>query len=72
VLDPLVTSLVAFSALTQENMTHNEGWHFLEAGRRLERGMNIATLLRSTLVGGAGQGRGGTWWSRPCSASPTA
>jgi len=50
VLDPLVTSLVAFSALTHENMTHNEGWHFLEAGRRLERGINIATLLRSTLV----------------------
>jgi len=37
VLDPLVTSLVAFSALTHENMTHNEGWHFLETGRRLER-----------------------------------
>ncbi|MGB5834923.1 MAG: circularly permuted type 2 ATP-grasp protein [Thiohalocapsa sp.] len=50
VLDPLVTSLVAFSALTHENMTHNEGWHFLEAGRRLERGINTATLLRSTLV----------------------
>ncbi|WP_462330804.1 circularly permuted type 2 ATP-grasp protein [Thiohalocapsa halophila] len=50
VLDPLVTSLVAFSALTQENMTHNEGWHFLEAGRRLERGLNLAALLRSTLV----------------------
>jgi uncharacterized circularly permuted ATP-grasp superfamily protein/uncharacterized alpha-E superfamily protein len=50
VLDPLVTSLVAFSGLTQENMTHNEGWHFLETGRRLERGVNIATLLRSTLV----------------------
>lgn len=50
VLDPLVTSLVAFSALTHENMTHNEGWHFLEAGRRLERGVNIATLLRSMLV----------------------
>ena len=50
VLDPLITSLVAFSALTHENMTHNEGWHFLEAGRRLERGINLATLLRSTLV----------------------
>jgi uncharacterized circularly permuted ATP-grasp superfamily protein/uncharacterized alpha-E superfamily protein len=50
VLDPLVTSLVAFSGLTQENMTHNEGWHFLETGRRLERGVNIASLLRSTLV----------------------
>jgi uncharacterized alpha-E superfamily protein len=49
-LDPLVTSLVAFTALTQENMTHNEGWHFLEAGRRLERGASTAALLRSTLV----------------------
>ncbi len=49
-LDPLVTSLVAFTALTQENMTHNEGWHFLEAGRRLERGSTTAALLRSTLV----------------------
>jgi len=49
-LDPLITSLVAFSALTHENMTHSEGWHFLEAGRRLERGVNLATLLRSTLV----------------------
>ncbi len=50
VLDPLITSLVAFSALTHENMNHNEGWHFLEAGRRLERGSNLATLLRTTLV----------------------
>jgi uncharacterized circularly permuted ATP-grasp superfamily protein/uncharacterized alpha-E superfamily protein len=49
-LDPLITSLVAFSALTHENMNHNEGWHFLEAGRRLERGRNLATLLRTTLV----------------------
>jgi len=49
-LDPLITSLVAFSALTHENMTHNEGWHFLEAGRRLERGSNLATLLKTTLV----------------------
>jgi len=49
-LDPLITSLVAFAALTHENMTHNEGWPFLEAGRRLERGKNLATLLQATLV----------------------
>ncbi len=49
-LDPLVTSLVAFSGLTQENMTRNEGWHFLETGRRLERGASLAALLRSTLT----------------------
>ncbi|MGB5737160.1 MAG: alpha-E domain-containing protein, partial [Thiohalocapsa sp.] len=60
VLDPLVTSLVAFSALTHENMTHNEGWHFLEAGRRLERGINTATLLRSTLVRAAADNEEGS------------
>ncbi len=49
-LDPLITSLVAFAALTHENMTHNEGWHFLETGRRLERGSNLATLLKSSLA----------------------
>lgn len=49
-LDPLVTALVAFSGLSLENMTHNEGWHFLETGRRLERGSAIASLLLSTLV----------------------
>lgn len=49
-LDPLITSLVAFSALTHENMTHNEGWHFLEAGRRLERCNNLTTLLQATLA----------------------
>lgn len=54
-LDPLITSLVAFSALTQENMTHNEGWHFLEIGRRLERGASTASLLRSVLVPIAGE-----------------
>ncbi|WPL16802.1 hypothetical protein Thiowin_01776 [Thiorhodovibrio winogradskyi] len=55
VLDPLVTFLVAFAALTNENMTHNEGWHFLEAGRRLERGRDIAALLRATLVAVSGE-----------------
>ena len=49
-LDPLITALVAFSGLTDENMNHNEGWQFLEAGRRLERGVNLATLLNTTLV----------------------
>ncbi|EXJ15876.1 circularly permuted type 2 ATP-grasp protein [Imhoffiella purpurea] len=54
-LDPLVTSLVAFSGLSQENMTHNEGWHFLETGRRLERGTATASLLQSMLVPVSGE-----------------
>jgi uncharacterized circularly permuted ATP-grasp superfamily protein/uncharacterized alpha-E superfamily protein len=49
-LDPLVTSLVAFSGLTIENMTRTEGWFFLQTGRRLERGASLAALLRSTLT----------------------
>jgi len=49
-LDPLITALVAFTALSNENMLHNEGWHFLEAGRRLERALNTANLLHATLV----------------------
>lgn len=48
-IDPLITLLVALAGLAQENMTHNEGWHFLEIGRRLERGINLATLLRVTM-----------------------
>jgi uncharacterized circularly permuted ATP-grasp superfamily protein/uncharacterized alpha-E superfamily protein len=54
-LDPLITELVAFTGLTRENMTHNEGWQFLELGRRLERAVNTNTLLRSTLVPYSGE-----------------
>jgi hypothetical protein len=36
-------------------MTHNEGWHFLEIGRRLERASSTASLLRSMLVPIAGE-----------------
>ncbi len=53
-LDPLITALVAFSGLTRENMTHNDGWHFLEIGRRLERAGNTNILLK-TLVSDSGQ-----------------
>ena len=49
-LDNLITALVGFSGLTNENMVHEQGWRFLEIGRRLERAMHTATLLRTTLV----------------------
>ncbi len=54
-LDPLVTALVAFSGLTRENMTHNDGWHFLEIGHRLERAINTNTLLSNTLIDDSGE-----------------
>ncbi len=49
-LDPLITALVAFTGLTRENMTHSQGWLFLEIGRRVERITNTTTLLQTTLV----------------------
>ena len=49
-LDNLITALVGFSGLISENMTHEQGWRFLEIGRRLERARHTATLFRSTLV----------------------
>jgi uncharacterized alpha-E superfamily protein len=39
-----------------ENMTRGYGWHFLDIGRRLERTINLTTLLRKTLDVGAAQG----------------
>lgn len=48
-LDPLVTSLLALSGLTQESMIRSFGWRFLEMGRRLERTLQCTALLRALL-----------------------
>ncbi len=49
-LDPVITSLLALSGLSQESMIRGFGWRFLEMGRRLERTLQSAQLLRSLLV----------------------
>jgi uncharacterized alpha-E superfamily protein len=49
-IDNLVTSLVALSGLVNENMTHGQGWRFLQIGKRMERAIHTTSLLRSTLV----------------------
>jgi uncharacterized alpha-E superfamily protein len=49
-LDRIVISLAAFGGLVSEGMTLGQGRRFLEMGRRLERSLQIAVLLRSTLV----------------------
>lgn len=49
-LDPLVTALMAFSGLTQESMIRGVGWRFMEIGRRLERGLQTVTLVRTLLA----------------------
>lgn len=49
-LDRAVVTLAAFAGLLMENTTRGPGWHFLEIGRRLERTVQTAELLRSSLT----------------------
>jgi uncharacterized circularly permuted ATP-grasp superfamily protein/uncharacterized alpha-E superfamily protein len=51
-LNALILNLAAFSGMEMENMTRGQGWTFLDAGRRLERGMNLLELLRAALAAG--------------------
>ncbi len=48
-LDQLLTSLVAFTGLTEESMIHQHGWRLLELGRRVERGLTLARHLADQL-----------------------
>lgn len=49
-IDSTILSLAAFSGLAMESMTRGLGWRFLEIGRRIERGIQVASLLRAALV----------------------
>lgn len=49
-LDLLLTDLLALSGLNQESMTREAGWLLLDIGRRIERGLLLIGLMRSTLV----------------------
>ena len=46
-LDTLVLDLAAFSGMQTENMTHGHGWRFLELGRRIERALMVAKLVKA-------------------------
>jgi uncharacterized circularly permuted ATP-grasp superfamily protein/uncharacterized alpha-E superfamily protein len=46
-LNTLIVDLAAFSGMEMENMTRGHGWRFLDIGRRLERAVNITTLVQS-------------------------
>jgi uncharacterized circularly permuted ATP-grasp superfamily protein/uncharacterized alpha-E superfamily protein len=49
-LDRFMQGLLAFSGLQAESMVRDPGWHFLDAGRRIERAMHLAMLLRATIT----------------------
>ena len=53
-LNDLLMHIAAFSGLASDSMTRGHGWRFLDMGRRIERAMHIAQLLRSCLVSSAG------------------
>lgn len=43
-------SLLALAGLAAENMVRDPGWHFMDAGRRLERSLQLTAMLKATLV----------------------
>lgn len=43
----VLTSLLALGGLTGESMVRDQGWRFMNAGRRLERALQMATLLKA-------------------------
>lgn len=45
--EDLLDRLSAFAGMSHENMTRNNGWLFMDLGRRIERAYQIATLLVS-------------------------
>lgn len=49
-LNHTIITLAALSGLGVENMTRGPGWHSLDMGRRLERALYTARLLRSLLL----------------------
>ncbi len=49
-LNALITTLLALAGLVQESMVRGQGWHFLQAGRRIERALQTLSLLRSLWV----------------------
>ncbi len=51
-IDALLANLSAFTGLVMESMTRTQTWHFLDLGRRLERGLQTIGLIRSVVKGG--------------------
>ena len=49
-VDAGLRSLSAFSGLEMENMTRSQGWRFLDMGRRIERAIHMAEMLRGLVV----------------------
>jgi uncharacterized alpha-E superfamily protein len=51
-LNRMITDLAAFSGMEMENMTRGHGWRLSRHRPRLERSLNMAALLRTSLSRG--------------------
>jgi uncharacterized circularly permuted ATP-grasp superfamily protein/uncharacterized alpha-E superfamily protein len=49
-LGRVVHAMLAWSGLSAESMVRDDGWQFMEAGRRIERGLHLCQLLRATVT----------------------
>lgn len=49
VLDELLHGLLSLSGLATESMVRDHGWHFMDAGRRIERALHVGALVGNTL-----------------------
>jgi uncharacterized circularly permuted ATP-grasp superfamily protein/uncharacterized alpha-E superfamily protein len=46
-VEEAIRALAAFAGASHENMTRNFAWRFLELGRRLQRGVQVAQMFRA-------------------------
>ncbi len=49
-LTVVLETLLAFAGLAAESMVRDQGWHLLDAGRRVERALLVSRLLQASLV----------------------
>ncbi len=45
--EDMLDRLAAFAGMSHENMTRNDGWLFMDLGRRIERALQLSRLLAS-------------------------
>lgn len=53
-LQRVMQSLLALGGLGSESMVRDLGWRFMDAGRRIERAVQLVTLLRATVPESSG------------------
>ncbi|MDQ6613396.1 MAG: circularly permuted type 2 ATP-grasp protein [Actinomycetota bacterium] len=49
-LQRVLVSLLALAGLGAESLVRDPAWRFMDAGRRIERGAHVASLLRATVT----------------------